>query len=293
LRYFHDIGKDNSGQGVRVAVIDSGVALDHADLKVSGGLGCVPDESENDYGPTGGSHGTHVAGIIAGRGKAPSGMRGIAPAAEIFSYRVFGASDSSGSNFAIVKAIERAVADGCDLLNLSLGFDAGEGFVDEAVQEAIRNAHKNGVIAIAAAGNDGRQPVNYPASDDLAIAVSAVGCKGTFPTASGESADVMAPYGTDKKHFVAAFSNIGTELDVAGAGVGVVSTVPGGYAPMSGTSMACPAVTGVLARLLAANPQILSAPRDSNRADAIKSLLFARAKSLGFKLELEGKGLPK
>lgn len=295
LRHFHDIGPDGSGQGVKVGIIDSGIALNHPDLNVAGGLGCVPDEPEADFGPSG-SHGTHVAGIIAGRGKEPTGVRGIAPAAELYSYRVFGTSESSGSNFALVKAIERAVEDGCDLLNMSLGFDAPEGGVpqvDEAVQEAIRGAHKRGVLVIAAAGNDGRKPVNYPGFDDLVVAVSAVGRKGTFPAESGEVGDVMPPYGADAKNFVAAFSNIGTELDVAGAGVGVVSTVPEGYAPMSGTSMACPAVTGVLARLLAAVPAILNAPRDSNRTDAIKKLLFDRAKTLGFKLELEGKGLPR
>ena len=298
LRHFHEFGKAGAGKGVRVGVIDSGIALSHPDLEVTGGLGCVPDELENDWGPTGGIHGTHVAGIIAGRGRAPTGMSGIAPAVTLHSYRVFGTSQSSGSAFAVVKAIERGIADKCDLLNMSLGFDpdknTGLPEVDEAVQEAIREANKNGVVVIVAAGNDGRGPVNYPACDDLAVAVSAVGRKGTFPAESTESADVMHPYGTDSKNFIAAFSNIGTELDVAGAGVAVVSTVPpNGYAPMSGTSMACPAVTGVLARLLSESPGVLGMARDSNRADAIKKLLFDRARTLGFKLELEGKGLPR
>jgi subtilisin len=298
LRHFHDIGADGAGTGVRVGVIDSGVALSHPDLVVSGGFGCVPDEPETDWGPTGGSHGSHVAGTIAGRGAAPTGVRGIAPGVELFSYRVFGQTESSGSNFAIVKAVQQGIADGCHLLNMSLGFDADENTglpqVDEAVQEALRQANERGIVVVVAAGNDGRKPVNYPAFDDLAIAVSAVGRKGTFPAESGENGDVMAPYGADPKDFVAAFSNIGTELDVTGAGVGVVSTVPPqGYAPMSGTSMACPAVTGVLARLLSENPAVLKMAPDSNRAVAIKKLLFDRAQTLGFKLELEGKGLPR
>jgi subtilisin len=296
LRHFHDLGQDDDGNGVKVGVVDSGVALDHADLQVSGGLGCVPGEPESDFGPRGGSHGTHVAGIIAGRGNSPTGVRGMAPKAKIFSYRVFGNNDSSGSNFALVKAIQRGVVDGCDLLNMSLGFDPDENGVpqiDEAVQEAIREAHKKGVLVIAAAGNDGRRPVNYPALDDMVVAVSAVGRKGTFPAKSSESGDLLAPFGADPKNCVAAFSNIGTELDVTGAGVGVVSTVPDGYAPMSGTSMACPAVTGVLARLLAKAPTVLNMPRDSNRTDAIKALLFSHAKTLGFELKFEGKGLPK
>ncbi len=296
LRHFHQVGQDTAGAGVKVGVIDSGIALDHPDLVVAGGLGCVPDEPESDFGPLGGAHGSHVAGIIAGRGQSPTGMRGMAPAAEVFSYRVFGKSESSGSNFALVKAIQRGIADGCDVLNMSLGFDLNEETglpdVDPAVQEAIREAHKRGVLVVAAAGNDGRMPVNYPAMDEVAVAVSAIGRKGTFPVKSSETGDVLAPFGAEPKSFVAAFSNIGMELDVAGAGVGVVSTVPGGYAPMSGTSMACPAVTGVVARLLAENTTILNMPRNSERTDAMKSMLFAQAKTLGFGLSFEGKGLP-
>ncbi len=296
LRHFHTIGGDLTvGAGVKVGVIDSGVGKSHPDLIVAGGLGCVPGSPENQFGPSG-SHGTHVAGIIAGRGGAPTGMRGIAPGSSIFSYRVFDGTDNSGSSFAVVKAIRRGIADGCDLLNLSLSFpqdeNSGPPVVDIAIQEAIAEAHAAGVVVLAAAGNDGRKPVSYPAMDDLAIAVSAIGRKGTFPTKSSESGDVAAPFGTDSKNFLAAFSNVGTALDVAGAGVGVVSTVPGGHSPMSGTSMACPAVTGVLARLLANSPAVLNMARDANRADAIKALLFAQAQSLGLGLTNEGKGLP-
>lgn len=295
LRHFHTIGGDLTvGAGVKVGVIDSGVDKSHADLVVAGGLGCVPGSPENQFGPSG-PHGTHVAGIIAGRGAAPTGVRGIAPGASLFSYRVFDDTANSGSSFAIVKAIRRGIADGCDLLNMSLGFDQDNGppVVDDAIKDAIAEANAAGMVVIVAAGNDGRKPVSYPAMDDLAIAVSAIGRKGTFPTKSSESGDVAAPFGTDSKNFLAAFSNVGTALDVAGAGVGVVSTVPGGkHAPMSGTSMACPAVTGVLARLLANSPAVLNMARDANRADAIKALLFAQAQSLGLGVTNEGKGLP-
>ena len=78
-----------------------------------------------------------------------------------------------------------------------------------------------------------------------------------------------------------------------GAGVGVISTVPGGHAAMSGTSMACPAVTGVTARLLGKAPAVLAMPRNSDRTDAIRKLLLDHAQTLGFDLKFEGKGLPK
>lgn len=296
LRHFHTIGGSGNGSGVKVGVIDSGIDSTHVDLQVAGGLGCVPGSPESQFGPSG-PHGTHVAGIIAGRGSAPTGMRGISPGAEIFSYRIFDDSENSGSNFALVKAIRRGVSDGCHLLNMSLSFDHDENtglpLADEAVKDAIAEAHQAGVVVVAAAGNDGRMPVSFPALDDLVVAVSAVGRKGTFPAKSSESGDAVSPFGTDAKDFLAAFSNVGTELDVAGAGVGVVSTVPGGYTPMSGTSMACPAVTGVLARLLSASAAVLAMPADGNRANAIKDLLFAQARSLGLGISNEGKGLPK
>ncbi len=296
LRHFHNIGADLTvGSGVRVGVIDSGIDAAHPDLVVTGGLGCVPGSPEDQFGPSG-SHGTHVAGIIAGRGATPTGVRGVAPGANVFSYRVFDDTTNSGSSFGVVKAIRRGIADGCDLLNMSLGFDpdpvTGLPVADVAIQEAIAEAHAAGVVVVVAAGNDGRQPVSYPAMDDLAVAVSAVGRKGLFPPKSSESGDVAAPFGTDAKNFLAAFSNVGTALDVTGAGVGVVSTVPGGHAPMSGTSMACPAVTGVLARLLADTPAVLTMTRNADRSDAIKALLFARAVSLGLGVSNEGKGLP-
>ncbi len=297
LRHFHAVGGPEAGAGVRVGVIDSGVDTAHPDLQVAGGLGCVPGSPEREFDASG-SHGTHVAGIIAGRGAAPTGMSGVAPAAQVFSYRVFDETANSGSSFGLVKAIRQGIVDGCDLLNMSLSFDHDENTglpqEDEAVRAAILEAHQAGVVVVAAAGNDHRQPVAYPASDDLAIAVSAVGRKGTFPPRSSEAGDVQRPFGTETKNFLAAFSNVGTALDVAGAGVGVVSTVPGGHAPMSGTSMACPAVTGVLARLLAQSAEVQSMPRNANRADAIKALLFDHAQGLGLGgVAFEGKGLPR
>jgi subtilisin len=205
------------------------------------------------------------------------------------SYRVFGKGAEGASNFAIAKAIDRAVAAGCDLINMSLG----GGDPDEATQAAISHARQNGTLVIAAAGNDDRSPVSFPGREALCIAVSALGRKGTYPTGAEAGSAVAPPTGkVDKKEFIAGFSNVGPEIDLTAPGVGIVSTVPGGYAAMDGTSMASPAATGFAAALLAGLPAVLGMPRDENRSDAIAKALLTAAQTRQFPAELEGKGLP-
>src|SRR6266571_4281911 len=270
-----------------VGVIDTGIA-DHPDLTIAGGQNTVVGEAPSDYGDNGEGHGTHVAGIIAAHGTPPKGVRGVAPAVRLFSFRVFGKGQAGASNYAIAKAIDAAVRNNCDLINLSLG----GGPVDEATKAAIADARNAGSIVIAAAGNDDRQPVSFPASDPLSIAVSALGRKGTYPADAVEAGDEMAPFAvSDSKDFIAAFSNVGPEIAFTGPGLGIISTFPGGYAVLDGTSMACPAVTGVAARLLVAQKQILAMPRDSARSDAIAQFLLQAAKSLGLGVTFEGRGL--
>jgi subtilisin len=279
LMYF---GKSNGnrGTGVNVAIIDTGVGP-NSDVVVTGGENTT-GEDEKAYDDNGMFHGTHVAGIIACK------KRGVAPNCNIYSYRVFRKGDEQASNYAISKAIDRAVQHGCQLINMSLG----GGDPDEATKAAIEDARAKGSLVIVAAGNDGGK-VSFPASYQMAVAVSALGRKGTFPSDSVEIMDVAAPYGSDKKNFFAAFSNRGSEVDLIGPGVDIISTVPGDrYATMSGTSMACPAVTGLAACLLSDNAAILAMPADQGRSDAIAEMLYKSAVDLGFQLQYQGHGLP-
>ncbi len=286
LRHFYGNAADSVGAGVTVGVIDTGVTK-HPDLVIAGGANTVPGENRNDFGDNGRAHGTHVAGIIAARGNPPAGLRGVAPGVTLRAYRVFAKDQGSASSFAIAKAIDVAVAEKCDLINMSLG----SGTSDPVLKAAIDDARAAGSVCIIASGNNDRSPVSFPAREAMALAVSAVGRKGTFPASAASVDEVAAPYGSDKKNFVALFSNVGPEIDLTGPGVGIMSTVPGSYAEISGTSMACPAVTGAAARVIAGT-SVIKAKRNARRSEAIVKAVLASATSLGFASDFEGHGLP-
>lgn len=283
LRYFYDTPNwPVITQKVRVGIIDTGVGP-HQDLKVTGGKNLVTGEDETDYGDNGEGHGTHVGGIIGANGK----IHGVAAGVEIMSYRVFPKGEGA-SNFHIMKAIDQAIIDKCDVINMSLGQTED----DEGIDSYIKEAYNAGILCFVANGNDSRSPVSFPAAYSLSIAVSAMGRKSTFPSNSVSAATVHAPYGTDKKDFITEFSNIGPETDLTAPGAGIISTYPNNlYAVMDGTSMACPAAAGMAARILAGNPVLLNSPRNQERADEMIKYLAIHIKSMGFGATFEGKGM--
>ncbi len=286
-----------TGAGVTVGIVDTGIDATHPDLQnVAGGLNCVSDEvrdnpdAAKNWRPAlvDGEHGTHVAGIAAGRG-ATSGFRGVAPGATLRAYRVFPDVGGGASNFDIAKGIDAAVADKCDIINLSLGGPAK----DELTQAAIDRALDAGIVVVAAAGNDNRSPVSFPGALPESVCVSAMGRTGSFPDGAIGSSDIAPPTGgPDNEDFIADFSNIGPEVDVTGPGVEIVSTLPGGgYGSMSGTSMASPAVAGFTAHLLSTTAAIQQM-EGADRSRALKDALYKSCKPEGFGREFEGFGLP-
>ena len=159
-----------TGKGVKIGVIDTGINLNHPDFfnqdKTSRFLKGY-DFVDNDTIPqdTNG-HGTQVTGIIAANGQ----LKGIAPMAEIFSYRVSSDGESVPSNL-IIKAINQAVEDRVDIINISLGVNMTHNKIDEAVNNAINQ----GIVVVAAAGNSGpdKSTIGSPARNPNAITVGA------------------------------------------------------------------------------------------------------------------------
>ncbi|MEH3062544.1 MAG: S8 family serine peptidase [Methylobacterium radiotolerans] len=296
MRRLYGAATDRVGAGVTVGVIDSGIAKRHPNLPGVEGANMVFDELQADpsavdeWGPAtnDGEHGTHVAGIIGARASRGLDLVGVAPGVALRSYRVFPNTGGDATNYDIMKAIDRAVADGCHVINLSLG--GGE--PDEGVRSAIGAALDAGCLVVAAAGNDHRRPVSFPATLDACVAVSAMGRKSSFPSDSSEVADVTKPYGTDPDEFIAAFSNFGPQIDLTGPGVGIVSTLPDDtFGVMSGTSMAAPAIAGFAARLMMTDPDIRDAS-PSNRVAIWKAKLFGLGVPQAFGRDYEGSGLP-
>lgn len=271
------------GAGVRVAVIDTGVGP-HPDLTIAGGSNTVQGEPWSDFADNGAGHGTHVAGVIAGRPGA-GGPMGVAPSAEIWSGRVYGAGATRASNYSIMKAMILATDGDCDLLNLSLSADGS----DPVLQDAVTDAAQQGAVVLAAAGNGGVAGIAYPARCMNAVGVTAYGVLGAYPADTPHAEEVGTPQ--TGPEFFASFSNFGPETGFVGPGVGVISTaLGGGYGIRSGTSQACAAVTGLAARLLGRDPVLKAATRDQARSTAIQNLMQAHATSLRFGYHREGAG---
>jgi subtilisin len=207
----------SKGEGVKIAVVDTGV-FPHKDfedrIKLGINMHTKTEEISDDAG-----HGTHVAGIIAGR------HTGIAPEAELYVAKVLDAR-GLGSMGHVMDGITFAVNFGVDVLCLSLGVERD---LPLLLREKIIEAHESGIIVVSATGNSGIKPPEYPAFYDYVLGVG----------------------GFDKDGNLAPFSNFGNEMDVLAPSVEIPSTfIDGKYALMSGTSMASPIVAGAVALMI-------------------------------------------
>ncbi len=231
------------GTGVKVCIIDTGIDYTHPDLDANykGGYDFVDDDSDPKDGN---GHGTHCAGIVGAEDNG-DGVIGVAPHVSLYSVRALN-SWGQGQDSDIIAGIDWAIDNGMDVISMSLG---GGDFSD-TFNDAVNRAYNAGIVVVAASGNDGKGTISYPAAYDNAIAVGAI----------------------DSDHNLADFSNYGPEQEVVAPGVDIYSTMPTysvtltwlygysqNYDKMSGTSMACPMVAGVVALILAANPSLTPA----------------------------------
>lgn len=217
----------STGEGVKVAILDSGVDIDHPDLD-DNLAGCENfiyrwQNCDDDNG-----HGTHVAGIIAAEDN-NFGVAGVAPKARIDALKVLN-SRGRGYLSDVLEALDWAIANNAQVINMSLGTSSDI----TSFREAIEKVHAAGITQVSSAGNSG------PAADSV-----------TYPARYPE---VIAVAATDVNNNVPSWSSRG-EIDLAAPGVEIYSTYRGGgYRNMSGTSMSAPHVTGVVALRLFLHP---------------------------------------
>jgi type VII secretion-associated serine protease mycosin len=221
-----DYGK---GAGVTVAVVDTGTDLDHPDLAgqlVTGRNVLNPAAAPQDDN----GHGTLVSGIVAAKTNNARGVVGIAPSAKVMPVKVLD-STGSGSDANIAVGIDWARTHGAKVINLSLGGT----FDDPVLSDAVTNAVANGIVVVAAAGNDGTATVGFPASYPGVVAVGA----------------------TDHMGALTSFTSYGPRIDVVAPGLDITSTALGSteaYSADSGTSFSSPIVAGVAALLRGKHP---------------------------------------
>ena len=235
-----------TGDPIKVAILDTGIDLKHPDLKdnIKGGYNAIyPWKSPNDDN----GHGTHVAGIVAAIDN-EIGVVGVGPKIDLYAVKVLNAA-GSGYLSDVIEGLDWAIANGMQVVNMSLGTSRDV----PSFREAVQRVYNAGIVQVAAAGNTGGS-VTYPAAYPEVIAVSA----------------------TDQSDNLASWSSRGPEIDLAAPGVEIYSTYKGStYKILSGTSMAAPHVTGVAALVIDAKKCGTCTPAE------VQQRLEATARDLG------------
>ena len=214
---------ETMGENVKIGVIDTGVDYNHIELKnrIKDGINTIDGGDFNDEN----GHGTHICGIISAE-KNGVGVIGVAPKAELYVAKAF-AKDGTSNFSAIEKAVNWMIDKKVNVVNMSFSSPAG----GRAYTNLIHRLSQCGASIICAAGNEGEMgdnTIGFPARFDETVAVCAV----------------------DVNKHIASFSSKGSSAEICAAGIDIFSTyLNGGYALLSGTSMAAPILTGAVALL--------------------------------------------
>jgi len=216
------VWEKSNGQGIRVAILDTGVDFRHPDLQ--GRIGSIADFAKSAYGGNDKQgHGTHCAGIVAANNNG-KGMIGVAPEAELYCAKVL-SDNGAGSFESIIQGLQWAIDKKVHIISMSIGSEIEP---PQEFYDAIKAAHAAGIVMVAATGNQNKG-INWPALYNEVIAISAM----------------------NRNHERASFSNYGTKNEIMAPGVDILSCYKeGGYARLSGTSMATPIVAGCIALYL-------------------------------------------
>ncbi|MFI8763369.1 S8 family peptidase [Streptomyces sp. NPDC053792] len=254
-----------TGKGVKVAVLDTGIDVNHRDFAglIDGTTSFVPGEAVTDVN----GHGTHVAGTIVGSGAASGGEnKGVAPGADLYVGKVLGGAEGSGQDSWVMAGMQWAAESGADVVNMSLGDTYPTDGSDPMSQMVDALSAQYGTLFVIAAGNAGPESISAPGAAAAALTVAA----------------------TDKQDRLASFSSTGPlaysgamKPDIAAPGVDITAPrsqemTDGGeglYRTLSGTSMATPHVVGAAAILAQRHPDWTGAQ--------LKEHLMSTAKGLG------------
>jgi subtilisin len=287
---FDQLPPDHRGDGIKVALIDSGVATNHRQLgNVKHGFEALRGEERSWSQDTAG-HGSPCAGVLVAATAKPGGPHGYAPNAELHACKL--PPDARCSD--LVSALDYCIEAGVDVACVGFGCARGS----TIVEHRIATAKQRGIAVIAASGSTGG-PVQYPACSPLVLGVGAVGLAGTFPEDSldavlAEAAREGGAMASSGGLFVPAFSCAGPEVDLCAPGVAVLSCqAPDNYAVCDGTSLAAPHVAALAALVLAHRAEFRHhfANRDARRVEWLFRILKETAQPLGDPLRT-GAGLP-
>lgn len=227
---------DLAGKGIKIAILDSGVDSKHADL-----VHCIKktlkvselQKQENSEIYDDVSHGTAVAGIIAGYPSTPKGILGIAPESEIISIDVTDDADGKIESSAVVEGIYMAIREKVNIISISVGLQNES----TSLHNAIKSAYDNNIIIIASAGNYTNTKLLYPAAYDEVLCVGA----------KNKDGDILFPKNYSGKKILYL------------PGENIVTTLPNQeYGAIFGTSAAAPILTGTIAIMLQANSTLKS-----------------------------------
>ena len=268
------------GQGVKVAVLDTGVDPAHPDIDIQTDnwkdFGSDNSSTPKDYG----SHGTHVSGTIVG-GNASGTYIGVAPESELWHGAVLTNCDSNGctGTFAqIINGTEWAVTNDADVISMSLG---GDGYLADFI-DPISNARQAGSLPVVSIGNQGAGTSSSPGNIYDSVAVGATNPADNVASYSGgETIDTSSAWGSNGPSDWPATYPV---PDIVAPGTNVTSSLPGGrYGNKSGTSMAAPHVSGVAALIISNQTSDLS-------PDTIESRLTRTAVDLNADQTRQGSG---